>query len=176
MREKNSRKVLLCLAFCHLVFVSLSASYIKVADYIPGKNIIDFYLKATGADSSYGFFAPAIGVKTRALFDIVDHNGNKTVGVPLIAESEREVEIRLGGIFDEFTSEDADDERFRKPLAASLAAAMFSQHKNAAEVTLHVQEFWPKTMEEYRQGEKAKWSDYYAARFVRTENDKGDVQ
>ncbi len=173
MRDKICKATLLGCTIFHLALVTLSASYINIADTVPGKSIIDFYRKASGADSSYGFFAPSIGAKTRALFDIIDPSGAKIENISLAPNAVREVETRLGGIYDEFTSEDAEDANFRKPLAASLAAAIFSKHSHAAEVILHVQEFWPTTMEEYRQGERARWSDCYAARFARTEQSGG---
>jgi hypothetical protein len=171
-----SKNTLLGCVVLHLVLVTLSAFYIRVADEIPGKTIIDFYRKASGAGSSYGFFAPSIGVKVRGLFDVVNEDGTKLTNIPLVPEAEREVQIRLGGIFDEFTSEKADDADFRQPLAASLAASIFSRHATASEVVLHVQEYWPKTMAEYRSGQRADWSDYYAARFARTQGQGGDAQ
>lgn len=175
MKDKTIKVTLLGCIFLHLVLVSLSASYIKIAPEIPGKDIIDFYRKASGADSSYGFFAPTVGGKTRAVFDIVDPAGRKIESISLLRESDREAQIRLGGIYDQFTSEDAEDATFRKPLAASLAAAIFSEHADATEVILHVQEYWPNTMEEYRKGQRAQWSDYYAARFART-REQGSLQ
>lgn len=176
VRDGTFKGTLLGCIFLHLTLVTLSASYIEIADWIPGKSAIDFYRKASGADSSFGFFAPSIGIKARGLFDFVDSNGTKVTNISLVPGSEREMQIRMGGIFDEFTSKDADDASFRKPLAASLAAAIFSKHSDAAEVTLHVQEFWPITMAEYRQGQRAAWSEYYAARFARTPDQSGDVQ
>lgn len=166
MKQKYIKRFLLAWAFLHLTLVTLSASYIKIADWMPGKNIIDIYNKASGADSSYGFFAPAIGSKARAVFDLVDEDGKKFENISLSSEKEREIQIRLGGLYDEFTKKDLDA-NFRKPLAASLAAAIFSKFANAKEVTLHVQEFSPITMEEYQKGQRATWSEYYQARFIK---------
>lgn len=160
--------VLLLLVFAHLTLVALGASYVKIAPWIPGKNIIEFYQKASGSDSSYGFFAPNIGLKSRAVFDIIDKKGNMLSDIVLAAGSGREVEIRLGGIYDEFSSKQADDAIFRKPLAASLAAAIFSQYSEATQVTLRVQQYLQISILEYQQGKREQWSDYYSARFART--------
>lgn len=151
----------------HLALVTISASHIKIADGMPGKAIIDFYNKASGAGSSYSFFAPSMGVKTRALFDLVGEDGSKVTDIPLSTQPGREVELRLYGISDEFICKNAEDPSFRQPLAASLAASIFARDATVAEAILRVQEFRPITMEEYRRGERAHWSEYYVARFAR---------
>lgn len=166
VKQRIIKRFLFLWAFLHLTLVTLSALYIKIADFIPGKNVIDIYRKASGADSSYGFFAPAIGSKTRAVFDFVDEDGKKFENISLSSKKEREIQIRLGGLYDEFTKKDLSA-NFRKPLAASLAAAIFSKFTNAKEVTLHVEEFWPITMQEYQKGQRAHWSEYYQARFIK---------
>ena len=153
--------------FFHVILVMLSAFYVKIPDkFILGK-IINFYAKASGADSSYGFFAPAIGGKSRIVFDIISADNKKIINLSPIKQSDREAEIRLGGISDEFISEEAQDENFRKPLSSSMALAMFSKYPEAREVILHVQEYWPKTMKAYELGERASWEDYYSARFLK---------
>jgi hypothetical protein len=91
------------------------------------------------------------------------------VPIELIPNAPREIETRLGGIYDEFTTSRAQDDDFRHPLAASLAAAIFTQHREAREVEMRVQEYLPYTMDEYRQGKRADWSDYYTAHLSRGE-------
>lgn len=168
MRKKIFKGTILIFTLAHLTMVTLSASYIKI-DWIFAKPLMEFYQKASGADSSYGFFAPTIGGKTRAVFDVIEKDGTKKINIPLIHNSIREEEIRMGGIFDEFISKDARDPSYRNPLAASLAAAMFSKDRDAVEVILHVQEFWSTTIAEYQRGQKAEWTDFYVARFTRGE-------
>jgi hypothetical protein len=155
----------------HLILVTLSGFYIRTADWMPGKSIIDFYKRASGSDSSYGFFAPAIGMKALALFDVTDQNGTKITNVRLVPESEREVELRVTGIFDGFNGQEGQRERIRKPLATSLAAAIFSKYTDAVEVVLRINELSPITMDQYRQGQQGTWSELYTARFAR--NQKG---
>lgn len=169
MESKIGKGILLGWVGVHLGLVTLGASYYKFPDWMPGKSLIQYYGKASGADSNYGFFAPSIGMKINASFDIVKNNGEKISDIPLISDSQREEHIRLGGVFEEFTSEDANDANFRQPLAASLAAAMFTRYPDAKEVVFHVKEFWQKSMAEYRQGQREKWADYYNARFARNE-------
>ncbi len=170
MKEKHRRGIWLSLVLLHLFFVSLSACYIKIADWIPFSSLITLYQRASGSDAGYGFFAPSIDVKSRAVFDIVDHNGDKRENLPLVPDSQREAQIRVNAIVDELTVKDVDDPEYRQPIAASLAAAMFGKHRDAKEVVLHIQELWPKTMEEYREGQRADWSNRYSARFVRGAN------
>lgn len=176
MRNKISKVALFGYISMHLFLVTLSAFYIRIPEWMPGKDIFDFYQKASGADSSYGFFAPSIGTKTRALFDIIDAHGSKKVNISLLPEAGREVQTRLGGIYDEFSTKAADEAGFRRPLAASLAAAVFSQHADTAQVVLHAQEYRPKTMAEYRQGQRAGWSEYYVARFAYTSDLDKEMQ
>ena len=114
MKKRAYKRVVLGFIMIHLVFVSMGASYIKIVDYIAGKNIIDFYQKAVGGFSSYGFFAPAVGGKSRALFDIIDNNGKKNENLSLMREPGREVELRLSGIYDEFSGKLAKDGKFAK--------------------------------------------------------------
>jgi len=154
----------------HLILVTLSAFYIPISDELPGKRIIDLYRRASGANSTYGFFAPSLGGKTRAVVDIIEDNGRTIVDLPLVKNAGREVDIRLGSLSDEFIRKDEASDETRKQLAASLAAATFSNHPNAKEVMLRIQEFWPISMDEYRRGLRAHWQDYYAARFARTDD------
>lgn len=169
MKEKLLKGFLLGWIIFHLSLVSLGASYGRLPEWLPGRSIVEFYAHASGADGSYGFFAPSIGMKVRGLFDVVMKDGTKIFQVPLIPDTEREMHIRLGGVFDELTSEGAYDDHFRQPLATSLAAAIFTKYHDAAEVILHVEEFLPVTMVEYREGRREEWMEYYKARFARNE-------
>lgn len=167
MKNNIFKKLALCGLAVHLLLVILGASYVKISDFVPGGIFIELYQNASGASSSYGFFAPNIGGKSRAVFDIVDASGSKIENMPLMSKAGREAELRLHCLYDEFNVKRSNKDKFRKNLAASLAASVFSQHPEAVLVTLHVQEFWQKSMAEYRQGLRAHWSDYYLARFTK---------
>lgn len=166
MKERLLKGLLLGWLFLHLALVCLGASYGRLPEWLVGRSIVEFYTHASGADGSYGFFAPSIGMKVRGLFDIVLNDGTKISQVPLIPDNQREMQIRLGGVFDDLAS-GAHDAHLRQPLATSLAAAIFTKYQEAAEVTLHVEEFLPVTMAEYREGRREEWSEYYKARFAR---------
>lgn len=168
MKSKIVKLSLLSLSIVHLSFVALNASYIDILDWLPAPEAFDFYLKATGADSSFGFFAPSIGTKVYADFFVVDENGHKTP-TQLLPHASREAITRLGGIYDQFTSEEAQEKEFRQPLAASLAAAIFNQHDEAQEVYIRIKEFWHNTMDEYRAGNHPEWAEYYSAHMSRGE-------
>jgi hypothetical protein len=163
MGERAIKITVLIGVLLHLILVTLGAAYIHIPSWLPGHKILDFYAVASGADSNYGFFTPSFGSKTRIVFDIVEPSG-RLENITLAPPSEREVQTRLGAIFDEFVGDDRD---FRKELGASLAAAMFSRYSQASEVILRVQEFWPERMQDYRAGLRPDWSEYYVARFAK---------
>jgi hypothetical protein len=173
MKERIFKSFLLGWAIVHLALVSVGASYGQLADWLPCRNIINFYTQASGANSSYGFFAPSIGMKVQGLFDLIYEDGSKLTHVPLITDTEREMHIRLGGIFDELTNTDNENTHLRQSLAASLCAAMFTKYHEIVEVILHVQEFLPVSIAEYREGKRQLWVDYYKARFARAKQEEG---
>ncbi|MCA9507439.1 MAG: hypothetical protein KC505_03335 [Myxococcales bacterium] len=166
--KKFAKTMFLTCALLHLTLVTMSASYVRIADWFLGKNFIEWYQKASGADSSYGFFAPAPGLKTRGVFDIVKTSGEKIEDIHFIPTTEREAQIRMGGIFEEFTSEEFEFPEFRKPLASGLAAVIFSRYNDASEAKLRIQGYQSVSMEEYRQGLRSQWADYYTAQFSRS--------
>ena len=167
--KKEYCKYLACgVLLLHLGLVSFSAAYFKLSDALPFRKVFQFYAKASGADSSYGFFAPSVGSKVRALFDLVDTNGVMISNISFSSEMNREENIRLGGIFEEFLSDEADEEDFRQTLASSLAASAFSYKAGSVKATLHIQEFGPISMAEYRQGMRGDWEEIYTAKFIRT--------
>ncbi len=168
--NNKSKLVLLFLGCTHLVLVTLSALYVTIpSDFFAAKPI-NFYLKASGADSSYGFFAPSIGSKARGMFEIVQPDGKSVPLISLLEEGGREAEIRIGGIYEEFLSDDFTERGFRKPLSASLAASIFTRYQNAQEVIFHLQEYEPTTMADFRRGQRSQWADFYVARFKRTDD------
>lgn len=176
MRSNISKGMLCFWAFFHITLVTLSSFYIKIPDWLPAKSALEIYKIATGANSTFGFFSPKIGKKARAVFDIVDQNGSTIENVALVPESEYEAHIRISGIYDDIAYK-SDNPEFRKPVAASLAASVFGKYADATQVIVHVQEIRPKTMEEYRKGERAQWSELYKARFARnTPNQGGDAR
>jgi hypothetical protein len=145
----------------------MGATYTRLKPTLPGARIFELYGKASGADSNYGFFAPNIGAKVRGVFDIIDAAGNKTLDVSLQSGQGREAEIRFGGAIEEFTSEEADSPQFRQNLAASLAASVFGKYPTAQQVVLHLQEYAPTSMPEYRAGKRSQWTEIYRATFAR---------
>jgi len=168
---KKSKHILLALALLHLVFVCFSAAYMHLSSKIPLYSLLKFYGKASGADSSYGFFAPSIGSKVRGVFDVIDRNGKVTPNIQLSPEMNREENIRLGGIFEEFTGDEIEDETFRHSLGASLAAVIFSRFVEAERVVIHIEEFVQVSMEDFRNGKRSFWDNIYDATFARTINE-----
>ena len=166
MTDSKRHSLWLFASILHLTLVALSACYVV----LPHKNgfwkVLDFYEKASGSDSSYGFFAPSIGNKSRIRFDVFDKDQRVLVkDLELSPEMNREETIRLGGIFDEYTSEDAEEEEFRRNLGSSLAASVFGRYPEARALNLRVEEFVHVSMEEFRSGKRAQWEQIYQASF-----------
>lgn len=175
MTERISKTFWLTASLTHLLLVTLSASYIGLPEFLPGKRIIDIYRKASGADGTYGFFAPFIWGKTRFTFDVIDEHGQKSQGLSLFDRPRREAEIRVGNLSEELMRDNPEHREFRQKLGASMAASVFSSHPDATEVVLRVDEYWPNTMEEYRQGKREAWSEAYRARFSKRKADNQGV-
>lgn len=173
MRERISKTFWLTASLTHLLLVTLSASYIELQESLPGKNMLDLYKKASGADGTYGFFAPFIWGKARFTFDIIDEHGEKSQGISLFDTPRREAEIRVGNLSEELMRDKPEHKEFRQKLGTSLAASVFSSHPGATEVVLRVDEYYPNTMEEYRQGKREIWSEAYRARFFKTSDEEG---
>jgi hypothetical protein len=129
----------------------------------------------SGSDSSYGFFAPSVGPQIRATFTLSDDSG-RTWTDTLESRSNREVELRIGGIVALFCSTDERD-----ALAASLAATMFGRHPEARFVTVQAESYGTTgtaatsqedlyqlpSMANYRAGERPMWRVLYQATFTR---------
>jgi hypothetical protein len=116
MKAMKVKKTLqITLGALHLLLVGFSATYCYLDEKISGSRLVDFYGKLSGADSSYGFFAPSIGSRVRGTFDLIAADGSTTATISLEHEQGREADIRMGGVFDEFTSQSGLDENFAKP-------------------------------------------------------------
>jgi hypothetical protein len=103
----------------------------------------------------------------RSLFDYVDHEG-KPHTTSLETGFSHEADLRIGGIAKEFEYTEPDFKRFQHALGASLAGAVFGQHPEAVSVTVRLEEYYPPSMVEYRQGKRASWNPIYEAKFEPT--------
>jgi hypothetical protein len=155
--------VMLALAAAHLACVSLGALEVRFpGGSLPGRAIA-WYAALSGADSSYGFFAPVVGTQLRMTFEVTDRAG-KTAEEPLRLGDNREISLRIANVVAMFWIQDGD---LRRTLSASLAGKVLAMHPEAESVAARLDVFEMPTMEGYREGNRPWWSLHYRARFVR---------
>ncbi len=165
---KRKSQIFFCTAaVLHLLLVIAGAMYTEFEDESSLGRFLDFYSQASGANSSYGFFTPTLGGKVEAVFDIMDQQGKKIDTVHFARNASREVQIRLGGLYEEFTTKGAQEDKVRQTLAGSLTSYVFGEYPTASHVIFRVEDYWPITMAEYRQGKRSDWEVLYEAKFAR---------
>ena len=167
MNSPKSRIVFCTVATLHLLLVAAGASYQNMEGDTLFHKFLEVYANASGAGSSYGFFTPSLGGKTEAVFDIFDQTGKKTKTVHFAEHASRELKIRLASIYDEFTSKAARKDHVRQALATSLTSYIFGEYPTASRVVLRIEDYWPTTMAEYREGKRSDWEVLYEAKFAR---------
>jgi hypothetical protein len=118
----------------------------------------------SGADNTYGFFAPEIGSQIEAKFDLIDRWGKAHTRVLETGHS-HESDLRIGNILERFV-EEGDDKDFQRSLSASLAASFLRREPDMTAVVVRFEEFWPISMSEYRKGVRPQWDPIYTAKFV----------
>jgi hypothetical protein len=150
-------------ALVHLTLVALSAAKVQ----LPGQGLATVltaqYEDVSGADTEYGFFAPAVASQCRAVLTLRDAQGrewNDTV----VDESSAQFGWRTGSAIDAIPRL---PERLRRALACSWAAAMFGRHSDAVEVDVDAQIEMLPTMDDWNEGARPEWTSFYKTTFVR---------
>ena len=167
MPQKISQS--LALAGGHLAVVVCGACYcIPDAGRGPAGGLVHGYGTITGADSSYGFFAPEVGCLHRAQFVLQDDHGNSWSD-SFDQASTNEARLRLSGIVEvAFMSGEAyEAPQWRKRLVKSWAATMFERHPRAAALSVIVEAYDIPTMAAYRGGSRPNWQTVYEAQIRR---------
>jgi hypothetical protein len=112
---------------------------------------IAHYQAYSGSDNGYGFFAPGVASPKRVVLH--GYHADKDEWVTTIETGvNRETQLRLSttaGLF----SQDAPDES----IAASWAAWMLGNDRDASPVIVEVQVYVIPTMSEFRAGERPQW-------------------
>jgi hypothetical protein len=119
----------------------------------PAFNPLAWYGDMSGANNGYGFFAPGVAPEFRAVFTLIDAEGNQWTDT-LVHGKTHEANLRLTGIVCLFPEM---PEALQERLAASWAATMFGRHPKAEHVIIRVDVYNPPTMEQYRAGERPAW-------------------
>ncbi len=161
--------LLLGVAAAHLGLVTAGAGAVSLGGLGSFGRVLGEYGALSGASSRYGFFAPGVYSQLGARFDIIDGAG-VTTSASLKTGASHEADLRVGNIIDQFGRlSDADEDeavRLRRSLAASLAGKMFARYPEASAVVVRLETFTPVAMEEWRRGERPRWSPLYTAKFV----------
>jgi hypothetical protein len=131
-------------------------------DFDHAPSLIARYGALSGTDSSYGFFAPAVGTQLRVTFELTREDGTKSEDV-LTTGASHEADLRIGDMVAIFWM---DDEDLRRSLVGSWAGRMLARHPEATSVVVRLDAYDLPTMAEYRRGERPDWAPHYEAEFV----------
>ena len=160
-------KMMTVIATLHLFLVAIGAFELDLFSNDNLNSALDYYGSLSGASASYGFFAPGVDLQIRAVFDVENAHGDHQL-VQLENGQNSEFYLRTGDIIENFYNDEmADPMKFQRDLASSLSATIFSRTPNARNVTIHLDEFKPVNMAEYRSGLHPKWQPIYSATFIK---------
>jgi hypothetical protein len=156
------------LAAGHLVLVLWGAASLPW----PASRLVEplrWYSALSGADSNYGFYAPAVSSQVRGCFTLIAEDGTTWTDT-LDQQRNSEAARRLGGSVDKmFTlAPQHQPPGFPRSLAASWAATLFARHPAARQVRVEVQAYDVPTMTDCRGGARPGWQTLYQANFTRT--------
>lgn len=150
-------------ALLHLGLVALSAAKFD----LPGRGLATAlagqYEDLSGADTEYGFFAPAVASQCRAVLTLRDAEGREW-NDSVVDDSAAQFGWRTGSAIDAIPRL---PERLRRALACSWAAAMFGRHPEAVEVVVDAEIELVPTMHEWNDGARPEWTSFYKTTFVR---------
>ncbi|MFQ5732198.1 MAG: hypothetical protein ACE5KM_09605 [Planctomycetaceae bacterium] len=161
---KLRHMLLLAFAGIHLTLVGLGAAGITVpASRNPLVDTASLYATASGADSGYGFFAPGVAAQVRTKYFMVDRDGVVWSGDLNIGDNS-EANLRFTNASSMLMTVQGD--YHKQNMYKSLAAMIARKNPSAeyVEVELQIYAFdrsaretdFP-TMEEYRNGKRARW-------------------
>jgi hypothetical protein len=154
-------KLLAGLALAHLVLVVCGAlGGMDLLKQAPAGQLLHLCTTLSGAETNFGFFAPAVAGSNRPRFVITEGDGLAREVRPDDAPN-HEVRVRAASPLHLFLVPE-----LRDPIAASSAAKVFGHHPQAHAVTVRVEEYMLPTMKEYRDGKRPHWQPIYDATFA----------
>ena len=150
-------------ALLHVVLVMFGAADLP----LPGRGIatavVAQYANVSGADTHYGFFAPAVASQCRAVLTMRDAE-SRAWNDTLVEDPSDPFAWRTASAVDSIPRL---PQKLRRALAASWAAVMFGRHPNAVQVVVDVQIEELPTMAEWRGGARSVWKSIHETEFVR---------
>ncbi|HZR09394.1 MAG TPA: hypothetical protein VFA79_12495 [Myxococcales bacterium] len=152
-------------AAAHLAFVVAGAMRLS----FPGRSVaakaFAVYGAYSGANNSYGYFAPGVAAEWRAALDIYDaRTGAWTTRTR--AAPNLELAVLDSTINSNFSRKDV-----REALAASWAASELPQAPGAAAVVVRAEAFLLPTLAQYRSGARGAWRTLAAYAFTTEERE-----
>jgi len=150
-------------AFLHLVLVVCGAASVTLSGRNLTLGILAQYSEVSGADTHYGFFAPAVASQCRAMLTLRDAEGREWSDT-IVADPAAGFGWRTSSAIDAIPRL---PENLRRALAGSWAAVMFGRHPNAVEVVVDAQIELLPTMAEWDAGARPQWESLYSSTFVR---------
>jgi hypothetical protein len=156
----NSLSIAAVAAGAHLAVVILGAARVPVPGASLAGRIYGVYGAYSGANNSYGFFAPGVASKWRATLDSYHPAEEKWTTWTKPAAN-----LELGVLDSTITGFFSNDE-LREAMAASWAGSGMAQAPGAAVVVVRAEAFMVPTMAEYREGARGRWQTLAAYAFT----------
>jgi hypothetical protein len=153
---------LTALAAFHLVLVAGGAAHIRL--FSPRTAVgttVTAYSALSGADNSFGFFAPGVAPQFQVHFTLTDDAG-KTWEESGEQGTTREANLRFDSTASMFAYK-----KLRGEVAKSWAAALFGRYPHVRQVEVLAEAEDMPTMEGYREGCRPEWDTVYTASFTR---------
>lgn len=148
----------------HVILVLCGAAHLQLisVNNLLGKSVAT-YAACSGADSSYGFFAPRVSPELKAEFVMTDADGQQWTDTTSFAKT-KEAKLRFAASISMVSTDE-----LRDGVAASWAAAMFGRHPRAVSVEMHVVFQDMPSMEQFREGARPRWQPMFDAKFERND-------
>jgi hypothetical protein len=154
--------ILTVLAAFHLLLVFCGAAHIRlISTRTPVGHAIEGCAALSGADNSFGFFAPAVAPQFSVQFTLTDDSG-KTWEETAEQGTTREANLRFDSMASMFTYK-----KLRGKVAASWAAALFGKYPHVRQIEILAEAEDMPTMEGYRDDFRPEWETVYTATFTR---------
>jgi hypothetical protein len=164
--DRARLKVLLAWAAgIHLFIALLYSSHLQVEHFIPEpiERPIRIYGNFTGAHTHFNFFAPVVVTQVRVNFRL-GLAGDAVRDIQVTAPN-AEVNQRLAMMFNFYLRPTA-----REPLVKAWAEHMLAAHPEAEWVQIRVEILEIPTLEEFRSGAKARWTEIRRYGAIRNAN------
>ena len=159
--SRRGRIAWIAAACLHLALVVCGAFRVTpVSRKLAIGRMIEAYRDYSGANSSYGFFAPGVAAEWHVAFDACsDPRHCVPMEEEQVGHEARLLLVTMDGMFAE--------DQIRDVMAASYAARQFARLPHANVVLVKAAMYFVPTMRQYRRGARPQWRDLYGYAFRR---------